>query len=177
MPQPAPLAPLHPAAPAPAGPPSYASASPPWGQVGPWQGWSGPVATDSEAAQALRSARTALGWAIGAAVGAGLALVLCVVLLVTGFGSIPMEGDYYGETLRGEVVGVSEGSRLDGDRLEDVVGGLLDDYGIDHEITCPDTAAVTTSTVVVCRGDVDDFEWTGVVVFEDSVGSFAVVEL
>lgn len=162
--------------------PTHGASTPPqgWGPApGPFPGWSGP-GHDTDAAQALRSARTALGWAIGAAVGAGIALVLCLVLIVTGgtgLGSMPMEGDYYSETLRGEVVGVPDGSRLTGDRLEYVIGGLLDEYGIDHDVSCPDTAAVTTSTVVVCRGEVDGYDWTGVVVFEDSAGSFAVLEL
>jgi hypothetical protein len=118
-----------------------------------------------------------MGWAIGAAVGAGLSLLLTLVLLVTGLGGTVPEDGYYAETLRGQVTGLSEGSPLGGDRLEQVLGGLLDDYGIDHDIQCPDTATVTVSTVVVCRGDVDGYEWTGVVVLEDDEGSFAVVEL
>ena len=36
---------------------------------------------------------------------------------------------------------------------------------------------MSVSTVVACTGDVDGYEWTGVVVFEDDAGSFAVIEL
>ena len=140
-------------------------------------GWSG-AAPAGDPGEALRKAGTALGWAIGAAVGAGLALVLVLVLIVVQVGSAPYEeGDYYSETLRGQVVGLAGGSNLGGDRLEYVIGGLLDEYEIEHELECPDAEAVTVSTVVVCRGEVDGYEWTGVVVFEDEAGSFAVVEL
>lgn len=125
--------------------------------------------------QALRKARTALGWAIGAAVGAALALVgMFVALLVAG--SVSAD-DYSYEALRGEVTGLSDGGALPGDRLEQVLVGALDDVGVEGDLTCPDTSAVSVSTVVVCTGDVDGYEWTGVVVFEDSSGSFAVAEL
>ncbi|WP_392544007.1 hypothetical protein [Oryzobacter telluris] len=166
-----------PAAPAPQ--PQYPAQYPPqaWGPPPAYPGWA-PPATDSESATALRSARTALGWAIGAAVGAGLSLVLTLLLLVSDIGAaaVPEDG-YYGETLRGEVVGLPDGAPLGADRLEHVLGNLFEDYGIDHDVQCPDTAAVSVSTVVVCTGEVDGYEWTGVVVFEDTKGSFAVVEI
>lgn len=137
-------------------------------------------AGDPAAAQALRTARTALGWAIGAAVGAGLALVgLLGVLVLNGSGiEGGAEDDYVYETMRGEVVGLPEGSPLSGDRLERPIVDLLRGYGVEEaEVSCPDTPSVSVSTVVACTGEVDDYEWTGVVVFEDSQGSFAVVEL
>ena len=149
-------------------PPSFAG-WPPQGAVG-----------DPTAAAALRKAQTALGWAIGAAVGAGLALIgLLVVLVVDGSGGLGgAEEDYYYETLRGEVVGLPAGSPLSGDRLERPIVDLLREYGIDEvEISCPDTPSVSVSTVVACTGGVDGYEWTGVVVFEDDKGSFAVIEL
>ncbi|MFQ6171280.1 hypothetical protein ACK8HX_06705 [Oryzobacter sp. R7] len=156
------------------------------GQTGPPQwpahpaygppGWGAP-APETESARAVRTARTALGWSIGAAVGAGLALVVAAVAAVAGAGGA-LEDDYYYETLRGEVVGLPAGSRLDGDRLEKPLDDLLRDAGVSQvDIECPVTAAVTVSTVVVCRGTVDDYDWTGVVVFEDDEGSFAVIEL
>ena len=64
-----------------------------------------------------------------------------------------------------------------GDRLEEVLVGAIDDLGVEAGVRCPDTQAVSVSTVVVCTGDVDGYVWTGVVVFEGSAGSFAVVEL
>lgn len=125
--------------------------------------------------EALRKARTALGWAIGAAVVSALALVGMLLALVVA-GSGPAD-DYSYEVLRGEVTGLSDGDALPGNRLEQVLGGALDDVGVDGDVQCPDTRAVAASTVVVCSGDVDGYEWTGVVVFEDSSGRFAVLEL
>ena len=60
----------------------------------------GGATTSSEAAahEALRKARTALGWAIGAAVGAGLALLATLVALVMWFlpGQDPMAYPVWG---------------------------------------------------------------------------------
>lgn len=97
-----------------------------------------------------------------------------VALVVAGSG---VADDYSYEALRGQVTGMSDGGALPGARLEDVLVGALDDFGVEAGITCPDTASVTVSTVVVCTGEVDGFAWTGVVVFEDEGGSFAVAEL
>lgn len=130
---------------------------------------------DTTATEALRKARTALGWAVGASVGAGLALMgMFVALLIAGAGAADDVGF---ETLRGEVSALSDGEALTGNRLEEELVGALGDFGVDADVQCPDTPAVSVSTVVVCTGDVDGYVWTGVVVFEDSEGSFAVVEL
>lgn len=143
-----------------------------WGQpaYGPPMGWAA-APTDSEAAKALRSARTALGWAIGAAVGAALALVVATVSVVSS-----ADSDEFYEPLRGQLVGVSDGSSVGGDRLEYTIGLLLDEYGVAHDLDCPDTPAVSVSSVIACHGEVDGYEWTGVVVFEDDSGAFVVLE-
>ena len=44
-------------------------------------------------------------------------------------------------------------------------------------MSCPDTEAVTVSTSVVCTGEVDEYVWTGIVFFEDTEGTFVVVEV
>ena len=138
-------------------------------------GWAAP-APEPESARAVRTARTALGWSIAAGVAAGLALVVAAVAAVASIGGGP-DDDFFYETMRGQVVGLPTGGALSGDRLEHVIEGQLDEFAVGHDIECPDTEAVSVSTVVVCRGEVDDYEWTGVVVFEDDSGSFAVVEL
>ena len=102
------------------------------------------AATDSQALQeahtALRKARTALGWAIGATVGAVLAIVLAVVGLLIA-GASAAEDAFAFEPLRGEVVGLPDGSPLGGERLEHQLVDLLREYGEeDIEISCPDTA-------------------------------------
>ena len=140
----------------------------------PWGAPDGRGPADAEAA--LRKARTALGWAIGATVGAALAMLLAVGALLLG-GSAAAD-DYAYEPLRGEVVGLPNGSTLSGDRLEHQLVDLLREVGAeDVEVSCPDTEAVTVSTAVVCTGDVDGYVWTGIVFFEDGEGTFVVVEV
>lgn len=153
-------------------PPGYAAA---YGYAPPaWGAPDGRGASDADAA--LRKARTALGWAIGATVGAALAMLLAVGALLLG-GSAAAD-DYAYEPLRGEIVGLPDGSTLSGDRLEHQLVDLLREVGAeDAEVSCPDTEAVTVSTAVVCTGDVDGYVWTGIVFFEDTEGTFVVVEV
>lgn len=166
---------------------AYPHVAPSWPQPGapqagwpqaaaPQPGWGTPAAgARDETEQALRKARTALGWAIGATVGAFLAMAIAVAaLLVSG-----STGDDYGyEPLRGEVVGLPVGSALGGDRLKRSLDDRLRELGAeDVDISCPDTAAVTVSTAVVCSGAVDGYDWTGIVFFEDTEGGYVVVEM
>lgn len=138
-------------------------------------GWPGQPA-QPDAAAALHKARTALGWAVGAAVGAFLAMAVAVVSLLAAGSAV--EGDYEYEPMRAEVVGLPAGAALSGDRLEHPLVDLLREQGVESvELTCPDTASVTVSTTVVCTGDVDGYVWTGVVFFEDTKGTFVVVEV
>ncbi len=148
------------------------AAVPPGGYAGPLRG-----AQPDEVERARSRAATALGWAIGAAVAAGVAIILAVVALVVsaaGGGALD-DGSY--EALAGQVSGFSGGAPLSGDRLEQVLENGIRDFGGDvTELDCPDTASVSTSSVVVCTGEVDGYAWTGAVFFEDSAGSFVVAE-
>ena len=117
-------------------------------------------------------ANAALGWAIGATVAAVLAVLLAVVALVMVVGG----GGYY-EPVRGEVVGLADGAALSGDRLEYAVDAAERDWGwVVEDLGCPDTPAVSTSTVVVCTGSVEGDDWTAAVLFEDSSGAFVLAE-
>ncbi|HYN68338.1 MAG TPA: hypothetical protein VES93_15750 [Ornithinibacter sp.] len=169
--QPGYQAPGHPAA------HGYAAADwahqPAWGQPA----WGLPESRAlTEAEAALRKARTALGWAVGASVGALLAMLLAVGSLLAVGGS--SDDDYGYEPLRSEVSGLADRAALGGDLLEDAVVDLLRSVGsVDVGVTCPDTEAVTVSTAVVCTGDVDGSAWTGIVFFEDTQGTFVVLEV
>ncbi|WP_239111595.1 hypothetical protein [Phycicoccus sonneratiae] len=138
-----------------------------------------PLATPAGAEQARAKASTALGWAIGAAVAAGISVLLSVVAVVlAGNGAFSGADDAYYESVRGQVTALPAGSALSGDRLEWVVDGAERDFGwVVDDIDCPDTPSVARSTVVVCTGTVDGDDWTGVVHFEDSAGSFVLLEL
>ena len=133
--------------------PGYRPQGPPPPNPYPADGWPVPPSQPDPAA-AQRTARTALGWAIGATVGAFLAMAVAVVSLL------------------------AAGAALSGDRLEHPLVDLLREQGADSvELSCPDTASVTVSTTVVCAGDIDGSAWTGVVFFEDTKGTFVVVEV
>lgn len=122
----------------------------------------------------------ALGWAIGAAVASGIAVLLSVVAIVLAGGAFAggaADEGYY-EPVRGQVVALPDGSALSGDRLEWAVDGAERDLGWTIEdLDCPDTPSVGRSSAVVCTGTIDGEDWTGVVFFEDSAGSFVVLEL
>ena len=80
--------------------------------------------------------------------------------------------------MRGEVVGLSEGYALSGDDLEHQLVDLLSEVGAEEpRCPAPTPQAVTASTAVVCTGDVDGYVWTGIVFFEDTEGTFVVVEV
>lgn len=54
---------------------------------------------------------------------------------------------------------------------------ITDDGGSVDTITCPDRSAVGQGLVTVCKGSVDGYDWTGIVVFEDAEGTFVLNEL
>jgi hypothetical protein len=54
---------------------------------------------------------------------------------------------------------------------------IEDDEGSVEHMSCPDSSAVGQGLVTVCHGSVDGFDWTGIVVFEDSSGTFSLQEL
>ena len=155
------------------GPPTTTWVGPPAGSSWP----AAPPVTQGEAEAAMRKARTALGWAVGATVGAFLATAIALVsLLAAGAGS--GDDDYSYDPLRSEVVGLPDGSALSGDRLERPLVDLLRSYGDeDVDVSCPDTAAVSVSTAVVCSGEIEGSPWTGIVFFEDAKGTFVVLEV
>jgi hypothetical protein len=157
-------------------PPWSAQQARPQVPVAPQPGWGTAESSAlNEAQAALRKARTALGWAIGATVGAFLAMLLAVGALVADGSSLD---DYTYEPLRGEIAALPDGAPLGSDRLEHVLVDLLREVGAeDLEVSCPDTASVTVSTAVVCTGDVEGSTWTGIVFFEDTKGTFVVVEV
>lgn len=161
--------------------PASGYAGPPWPQQPPTAWGAQPYApTGTEAEPALRKARTALGWAIGAAVGALLALGFAVLALVAVVGSSAdtFEDAMYAP-LRDQVEGFEDGDALPGPVLVGRLRDLLAEEGVslrDIAVSCPDTASVTASTVVVCSGDVEGLQWTGVVFFEDGEGTFVVLE-
>jgi hypothetical protein len=165
----------------PSGPyPSALAPVPPTQPSRSWEAVYGqPTQRPDDAAEARRTAGTAMGWAIGAAVAAGVAVVGALVAVLLSVGAIGGALDDPGswEPLRGQVVGLSDGAALSGDRLEHVLVDLQRDWGAeDVQISCPDTSSVAVSTVVVCHGRIDDYEWTGAVLFADSAGTFVVAE-
>ena len=54
---------------------------------------------------------------------------------------------------------------------------ITDDGGSVDTITCPDRSRVGQGLVTVCKGSVDGYDWTGIVVFEDAEGTFVLNEL
>ena len=174
--------PLPPAYPTTAGrPPASEYGAPTWPQQPPAWGAAqqyGETGTEP----AVRKARTALGWAVGAAVGALLALGFAALALVAAVGS-GSSADTTEDTtyapLRDQLEEFEDGDALPGPILVGRLRNLLADEGVslrDIAVSCPDTASVTASTVVVCSGEVENFQWTGVVFFEGREGSFVVLE-
>lgn len=136
-----------------------------------------PPGGDPAVVAAREKAGTAMGWGIAGAVAGGLGLLLSLVTFgMTVLGGGMSDGGGY-ETIRGTIPGIRDGGGLGGDRLARLLESLENDAGYAADITCPDTALIEASTVVVCHGTLDDYEWTGAVLFEDAGGSFAVVEL
>jgi hypothetical protein len=169
--------------------PAYPSASPTLPQPPPgaaYSGWALPQPSAPQDPDAtLRKARTALGWAIGAAVVAALALGLALFALVlagvamdeASAGGGTEESEFF-ESLRGQVPGVTDGTYLPGSDLEHAIEEAFYDYDVTIEdLACPDTKAVTQSMAVVCTADINEYEWSGVVFFEDAEGSFVILEL
>lgn len=78
--------------------------------------------------------------------------------------------------LTGRVTPIDKG--VTGAELESELTTIITkDGGSVGTITCPDRSQVGQGLVTVCKGSVDDFDWTGVVVFEDDGGAFVLDEL
>ena len=112
------------------------------------------------------------GLAVAAVVMAGLSL-----LGVLGLGVAMLVGSEMGPSwaLQGEVQPVN--GQTAGDALERELRSLMQDDGSSVEkLTCPDSAPVAQGEVAVCHGSVDDWDWTGVVHFEDDAGTFTLLQ-
>lgn len=112
------------------------------------------------------------GLAVAAVVMAALSLlgVLGLVLAMV-FG--PELGPSW--VLQGEVLPVN--SRTSGEALERELTSLMEDDGSAvQEVACPESAPVAQGEVTVCHGSVDDWDWTGVVHFEDDAGTFTLLQ-
>jgi hypothetical protein len=68
----------------------------------------------------------------------------------------------------GQVAGVA---------LERALAAVIEeDGGWVDTLSCPATSPVGQGSVTVCHGEVDGFEWTGIVVFEDPDGAFTLTQ-
>lgn len=113
------------------------------------------------------------GLAITAIVLSGLAL-----LSVLGMAAFMAVGVASGPSwvLEGRVTVVDKG--VQGPELEQALTSTIEDDGsYVGEIVCPARSQVGQGLVSVCHGSVDDWDWTGVVVFEDDLGTFIVNQL
>jgi hypothetical protein len=112
------------------------------------------------------------GLAVAAMVMSGLSL-----LGVLGIGVAMLVGAAVSPSwaLQGEVQPVN--SRTTGAALESELRSLMEEDGSSVEtVTCPESAAVAQGEVAVCHGSVDDWDWTGVVHFEDDAGNFTLLQ-
>ena len=118
-------------------------------------------------------ARRGNGLAITAVVLSALALL--VAILTAGF---VVAGSPGGPTpaLSGRVTPVAK-SAAGADLQTELRRVITGDGGSVDAITCPDRSPVGQGLVTVCKGSVDGFDWTGIVVFEDDAGTFVVNEL
>jgi hypothetical protein len=130
----------------------------------------GPTWTPQPIAPAPRQGN---GLAITAVVLSGLAL-----LGVLGLAAFMAVGTAMAPSwvLAGHVTVVA--GSVEGAELEQALTSVIEDDGsFVGEIVCPASSPVGQGLVSVCHGSVDDWDWTGVVVFEDDSGSFIVNQL
>lgn len=112
--------------------------------------------------------------AITAVVLSALALLVAlgvgVAILVIGGSSGP------GGALSGQVTPVG-GAVASNDLQAELTKIITDDGGSVDTITCPTRSPIGQGLVTVCKGSVDGYDWTGIVVFEDAEGTFVLNEL
>lgn len=174
---------------------SYYASTPPHPPGPAHVEWPQPQPAGAQASElALRTSRTALGWAIASGVGVLLSLVGMAFTfglaasaktqakeasaLAADAQDVATEANLVYGPLRGVVWDLRAPGPLAGDLLEQPLTDLLAENGPDVQgLTCPDTALVTVSTAVVCTANTEDSIWTGIVYFEDTEGSFVVLEL
>ena len=112
------------------------------------------------------------GLAIAAVVMSGLAL-----LGVIGMGVFMVVGVAMGPSwaLQGSITAIN--GEVAAAALErELTAVIEDDGGWVDALTCPATSPVSQGSVTVCHGEVDGFDWTGIVVFEDRDGSFTLTQ-
>ena len=112
------------------------------------------------------------GLAVAAVVMSALALLGVIgigIALVLGPGMAPSWA------MQGQVQPVN--SATSGTALARELRVLMEDDGSSvQKVTCPESAPVGQGEVAVCHGRVDDFDWTGVVHFEDDAGTFTLLQ-
>ena len=154
--------------------PAYGPQSPmphPAGSPTPGQYWSPPSPMGPVAFGEPR--RRGNGLAITAMVLSALALLVALgvaaALLFGGPGGPP-------GALSGQVTPVDQAVASNNLQAE-LTKIITDDGGSVDTITCPDRSRVGQGLVTVCKGSVDGYDWTGIVVFEDAEGTFVLNEL
>ncbi|HEV7147417.1 MAG TPA: DUF4333 domain-containing protein, partial [Pedococcus sp.] len=120
----------------------------------------------------LPPSRRGNGLAITAVVLSAVALLVAIVtavFVVAGISGGPSPA------LSGRVT--PTGTSVAGSDLQTELKRVItDDGGSVDTITCPDRSQVGQGLVTVCKGSVDGFDWTGIVVFEDDAGTFVINE-
>ena len=146
-----------------------AQATQPYPYPAPGQAWSQPVMPPYGAPPRQRN-----GLAVAAV--AMSAVALLVSLGIAAFIAIGVASGGSG-VLTGTVA--PSGGAFANDVLVPALTSVIeDDGGSVGKITCPGSSAVGQGLVTVCHGSVDGFDdWTGIVVFEDSSGTFSLQEL
>jgi hypothetical protein len=171
--QPFPAAGSQPGTPAPP-PPNYGqptaaayggpSTAPPqgqyWAPTPPPQGYAAP-------------AKRGNGLAITAVVLSALALLVAIGVAIMMVGS--SAGGPTG-ALSGQVTPVDK-AVASNDLQAELTKIITDDGGSVDTITCPARSQIGQGLVTVCKGSVDGYDWTGIVVFEDAEGTFVLNEL
>jgi hypothetical protein len=81
-----------------------------------------------------------------------------------------------GGALSGQVTPVDKGVASN-DLQAELTKIITDDGGSVDTITCPARSEIGQGLVTVCKGSVDGYDWTGIVVFEDAEGTFVLNEV
>jgi hypothetical protein len=113
------------------------------------------------------------GLAITAVILSALALLVAVGVAIMIVGS---SASGPGGALSGQVTPVDKGVASN-DLQAELTKIITDDGGSVDTITCPARSEIGQGLVTVCKGSVDGYDWTGIVVFEDAEGTFVLNEL
>lgn len=153
---------------------AYAPPSVPAYQSGPpapGQYWGPPLASPHGFSQPTKRGN---GLAITALVLGALALLVAIGTAAMLVGAASSGGP--GGALSGQVTPVDKS--VAGNDLQAELTKVLKDAGSSVDtLRCPDTSPVGQGLVTVCKGSVDGYDWTGIVVFEDAEGTFVLNEV